>query len=546
MALSLATLDRVSPIASRVAAYVSCASVAGSTLWGVWTRSSAYLGLFEDDFYYYVVVANNLARLGKLTFDGVTLTNGFHPLWFGALYLVRVVTGGVGTPFFAVVAILLFAAMLATYEALRVFAQALGARPSVAAPIAALQGIAVNQIIASGLEVAVAIPLFAWMLALVARGGALTLRRAAWFGLLASFTVLARIDLACAVLLVVIGWLVAERPPWRTALGLLGAFSAGGAALVVYFAANWALFGALLPMSARAKQMRTGIAPNPHFVHSLLFDTVYGNRAVPALILGVLLLVWPKRWRSMSRSARLAAGVAFAFPVVFYASQLLLTNWALFAWYAYPLATAVVAAAVLVWDCCVELVPQRAGLGAAAIALGLCLTSVLARGARYFIAQGPRWSVEDNTLTAMGFELTERLRGFEGRFGMGDKAAGVAFILGRPIVQLEGLVADEAMLDHVRREESLDRFIAEYGIDYLIVSLGNTRLERRNGCYVVTHPNIDQSGPASYKSRTLICAEPIIHFETPHGRHRWSRWRGLETYVFDLRGERRKTLGAVH
>ena len=101
------------------------------------------------------------------------------------------------------------------------------------------------------------------------------------------------------------------------------------------------------------------------------------------------------------------------------------------------------------------------------------------------------------------------------------------------------------VLDHVRREESLDRFAADYGIDYLIVSVGTTRPERRNGCYIVTHPNLDQAGPASYKSRTQICAEPIIRFETPHGRHRWSRWRGLETYVFDLRGKRRQTLGPV-
>ena len=36
--------------------------------------------IFTDDAYYYAVIARNLAATGKLTFDGVSGTNGFHPL----------------------------------------------------------------------------------------------------------------------------------------------------------------------------------------------------------------------------------------------------------------------------------------------------------------------------------------------------------------------------------------------------------------------------------------------------------------------------------
>src|SRR3954471_5489229 len=34
----------------------------------------------EDDSFYYVVIAKNIAEFGLSTFDGVTLTNGYHPL----------------------------------------------------------------------------------------------------------------------------------------------------------------------------------------------------------------------------------------------------------------------------------------------------------------------------------------------------------------------------------------------------------------------------------------------------------------------------------
>ncbi len=36
--------------------------------------------LFVDDAYYYLVIAKNLSQTGHATFDGVTATNGFHPL----------------------------------------------------------------------------------------------------------------------------------------------------------------------------------------------------------------------------------------------------------------------------------------------------------------------------------------------------------------------------------------------------------------------------------------------------------------------------------
>ncbi len=36
----------------------------------------------NDDAYYYIVVARNLATTGEMTFDGISRTNGYHPLWF--------------------------------------------------------------------------------------------------------------------------------------------------------------------------------------------------------------------------------------------------------------------------------------------------------------------------------------------------------------------------------------------------------------------------------------------------------------------------------
>lgn len=51
-------------------------------------RRAAVTYLAQDAFYY-LAVGRNAARLGKLTFDGERLTNGFHPLWQVCVVLIE-------------------------------------------------------------------------------------------------------------------------------------------------------------------------------------------------------------------------------------------------------------------------------------------------------------------------------------------------------------------------------------------------------------------------------------------------------------------------
>src|ERR1700738_3382043 len=41
-----------------------------------------WMVFFEDDFFYYLKVAQNLSRGLGSTFNGIVPTNGYHPLWF--------------------------------------------------------------------------------------------------------------------------------------------------------------------------------------------------------------------------------------------------------------------------------------------------------------------------------------------------------------------------------------------------------------------------------------------------------------------------------
>ena len=43
---------------------------------------------FTDDFYYYLTTAKNFINLGFISFDKISITNGFQPLWFFCISLI--------------------------------------------------------------------------------------------------------------------------------------------------------------------------------------------------------------------------------------------------------------------------------------------------------------------------------------------------------------------------------------------------------------------------------------------------------------------------
>lgn len=51
-----------------------------------WSSTDTLIGFSTpDDAYYYFTIARNIARGYGVTFDGLTPTNGFHPLWMSLI-----------------------------------------------------------------------------------------------------------------------------------------------------------------------------------------------------------------------------------------------------------------------------------------------------------------------------------------------------------------------------------------------------------------------------------------------------------------------------
>jgi hypothetical protein len=531
-------LDRFArwlPVACRSVVWISAVMMNAPIVWHVARGSRAHLGFFADDFFYYTVVADRFVSSGHLTFDGVHPTNGFHPLWFAILALIRLLSGGVGGAFYVVLAVVDALLAVVTFEVYVRLGRAIGVRRSIAFVCAAFMVVPLNEFFADAMETNVAVPLSAALLLAVARTNELLPRRAAAIGLLSSLVVLARLDLVILVALMVAGWAFCARESFAAKGRAALAFGAGGLLFPIYCAFNVLAFGALLPTSAAAKQMSTSFGVNVDFLR-LVFDFDIGREGVLTSLLALVLLF--TRWsRTSARPARFAVVLAIAFPVVYYTVCALRSPWRCFPWYAYALYAPLFLSLSSLSEAFAARVKSPRFAWVACILAVAVLGRVPVLSARFARHYAFQWEIEDNLITANAFELARRLSDRTGVYAMGDKAGNVANVLGHPIVQLEGLVADPAMLDRIRAQEPLGEVLRAYGVDYLIVSIGpNVPLPKVGDCYEISQPNAHEAGDRSPKMRGRLCGEPIVDYVVPRARHWWSKYNfPIHSYVFDLR-----------
>jgi hypothetical protein len=530
-------LEHRGPALTRLCVYATAVFVAGPFFYHVAHNSNAFLGLLEDDHYYYSIVADNLIRAGKLSYDGTTVTNGFHPFWFAIVVLLRALFGRFGSAFYVALTVVSVVSMIATYELGRIFASTLGASRNLASIAAGAYSFGTAQLVTNGMESVIAVPLFLWLLIELAQSEPVTIGRAAKLGFVSSLAILARLDIALLVPLFISAFLVIERPPLRTFVRLLLAFCAAGVLVPVYAIANFQLVGSLFPVSALAKRLVTTPGFSLAYARGIAFGTMYGATVGFVLPIGAFAWLGLKTREKVDRPvAYFVCGLTLAFAFLFFGINAL-SGWIVFGWYTFPLVPATIVAIV----CIVKRWGAIVGPKMQVVTATLVIAAAPAQAVRYYVQHGPLGSISDNTLVAMSYDLKDHLKGRHGLFAMGAIAGIAAYVIDEPVLQLEGIIADRRMVDHVRQQHELADVLREYGADFLIVSLATTRAQSRDGCYLVTQPNDEWAGTRTAKMRGEICTEPIEHFFTANGSSPWAIFPTIETLVWDLHGARWKS-----
>ncbi len=476
-------------------------------------------GFFEDDFFYYVQVARNLAEHHLSSFDGVHLTNGYHPLWL--LTLTGLYAIFPGTAFFVAVQTASLLLLLLFYlAAVRVMerlgsAEAGDRQVRLAALLLSLHALLLFRY---GMEVTAALPLGLATVAYTLGGrfrwtGGQTVR----YGLLACLTVLARLDALLLIALLFLGQMLASRASWAERLKRTALFSLGFIPLLLYLAINLKVFHSLMPVSGHAKQLKPLWPPSLVPVTSLVLplDRMKAVFVLPALLLlalgiGRLVQLWPERRR---RNRALSCGL-LAFPFVHLATLSLLSDWPVWPWYFYSLSFSSVASLALL----LRRAPSRAGMPHV-------WTPVLATASAGYVLYLGVYSVrkQPSAMALLANDVAIYAHQHPGNYAMGDEAGTAAWLSQQPIVQLEGLMMDAGYLRLIADRTPLSEVFRRYDTRYYVL-LGV--LPGADRCTHSSEPT--QGGAHSPHMLGITCAAPLAHFERD----------GVSMNIFDARAVR--------
>jgi hypothetical protein len=454
---------------------------------------------FQDDFFYYLQVARNIAETGKSTFGGVTPTNGYHPLW--QFLLAAVYTLGKEKLVYLFVLALQFLGTIATYLLTRRLLRLSGLPGSLSMAIACWNALFYCSTAHTGMEIILTVPL-ALAFGSFTIGGEYLYRNSRCFamGLLAAVIILSRLDASIYFVLFAIA--TALQSLTLTRLRALSCFAAGFFPVAVYGVLNLYFFGIPGPVSGYAKHLQGGLRFDPATLNSLISPVGLGTLAfiAPAILLTVIgvvaLCLRVRMWRSAWFPA-VAAGVLFA--GVYYLIQSFSSDWPIWTWYRYPLILSSLASAMVIWG--FDSPARRDFPKAKMMSQFFCIAMMVLFVASRF---GPQPG-NPTYMVARGLEQFAKTH--PGRYAMGDGAGATAYFMRQPFVQLEGLMMDKAFLENIRAQRPLLDVLHDYNVDYYVVLTSTAS----GSCRAVSEPSM--AGSHSPKMRATLCESPVLHFQ---------------------------------
>ncbi|WP_348266739.1 hypothetical protein P8936_12540 [Edaphobacter paludis] len=456
-------------------------------------------GFFEDDFFYYVQTASNFALRGISSFDGIHLSNGYHPLWM--LLLTGLLRLTSGTAFLVAVQVVTLVAIFAFYFALVNLLDSVALDFKFRRLAALLLSLHALLLFRYGMEVTLSLPLGIATLAYVLRPAfRWTATQTTLYGLLACLTVLGRLDSLLLFILIVAAQTLASDSAWPLRLRRIGFFAVGFSPFLLYLAINEHFFGTLLPVSAAAKEMKPlfPLSLAPLLGLFLPMDRMKMAFVLPAVLLlpaGLFKLF--RAWRSLRRDRRAILLALLLFPIVHIGVLCLLSDWGMWPWYYYPLVYSTLATIILLLPPS-ESPSRHTPPRVVRLALTVPILFYMVYFSIYAVKKQP------SSIALIARDLATYMQSHPARYAMGDEAGTTSYLSGQPIIQLEGLMMDKAFLQNIRQQRPLAAVLHNYGIRYYIVLYA----QPSNGCYTVHEPT--NGGDESPHMSGRICQPPLF------------------------------------
>jgi hypothetical protein len=424
---------------------------------------------FADDAFYYFVAARHVVQNHMSSFDGFTLTNGYHPLWLGLVALQYKVLGQSLVLTRVMEHMLGLVALLTTLPMVRL--------PGTAAKLVYTWGLFVvlSVIGFNGMETAA----FAGCLGLLCYAS-VSLREesrhpvlgALVLGAAATAAIAARIDAAVFVLPQV--WLAAATK--RRRLIAIAVVAVSGA---LYAGLDRNIFGVPFPISGEVKSLG-GLQVNHRLLAQMASPWGATSRLfwVSAMLFALTpLAMRVMRERGVANRALQGLQMAFLMGLPIYLLRLVaLSSWMVWSWYGYCLLFGYIGCAPAAWTLLSERLERVVTQRYVLVTVSSLMVTYLAVTTGY-AARHHAHDMEPGYY-AVNQQALEQYGGLLGtsRVAMGDRAGNFAYQYAGGVNQMEGIMNDKAFFDVLRERGDVKALLCKRQVRYVIAyedDLGN-------------------------------------------------------------------------
>lgn len=248
----------------------------------------------NDDAFYYFQIAQNLHEGYGSTFDRINLTNGYHPLWLGVISLFA--TPLLSKDLFITIVLLLQCAIVCAVWTF--FYRLIFSDTSKKLLIIFLSFVVLftwnyyfSKILINGMESALFFLFQILMIGFFSRWitdcQGINFKRAFWLALLASLSILSRLESVFYLGVLSIIWILKERNNLRIQIPKLALFiTIPSTILIIYMIANKVVFGIWMPVSGYLKHTFFTSDPSTYSITGFIAFLI-------VIILSLRLLVGP-------------------------------------------------------------------------------------------------------------------------------------------------------------------------------------------------------------------------------------------------------------
>jgi hypothetical protein len=465
-----------------------------------WEEQYEYASLawmLADDFFYYLKIADNILKFGLSTFDGTTLTNGYHPLWMIVILCLGKLMGGFDEGFFILFRIILIILSLWTGVLLLQLCRQFFAKVFLRYAVFIFCYYLITRTSFAGMEFAISSPLLLLFISL-----GLTPTNKSWvlFGFVACLLIFSRVDLLMFVLPFIIFTAIGDYDflNRKYSKNIVVAMIICIFPFLAYAVFNKIIFDSWIPLSGLAKQLKNSLFPSIEVLKSLYFPTSYSiiaHRLMPLISILTVSGCCIYSWKRLIRKD-IPFLYIMIYPIFYFGLLIVIYDWPLDEWYMLPLFTALIFVAYFLDKYILLIHNWKKNL-----IYGLALVMVIfATG----IAVSRITQSEPGVCYHSALALRDFAKKHSGKIGLGDRAGLASFINDQPIFQLEGLVNDRNFIEHLRNEDDLVKVLQKNKVQYYAVVYN---VQEKNGSYFIYEPG--RPGPMAKKMRGVLHSPPI-------------------------------------